>query len=312
MQSGQPTTDQSPLRGGTSHGPLAWLSLVAVYIFWGTTYLAIRVAVETLPPFLMAGVRYLIAGAVLYPFVRKSAPDRVDPPRTKQWKAAALIGLLLLVGGNGLVSWAEQTVPSGIAALMVGAIPIWFVSLDRIFGKAKVSWQAVVGIVVGFGGVAILVRPTATHSIDLFGAAALVLAPLFWAIGSLYSRSAPLPSNSLKATALEMLFGGLWLVALGGLVGEWSQLDVTAVSVRSLMGLLWLIGPGSLIGFAAYTYALMKLPTSTVGTYAYVNPVVAVFLGWLILSEEITLQTIAGGAVIVGAVALTVTGRRNA
>lgn len=295
----------------TSRGALAWTSLVAVYIFWGTTYLAIRVAVETLPPFLMAGIRYLIAGAILYPFVRKPTKNQVDPPKPRQWQAAALVGLLMLVGGNGLVSWAEQTVPSGIAALMVGTVPIWLVALDRVFRRARAGWPAVVGIVVGFAGVAILVRPTDAQSIDLMGAGALLLAPLFWAIGSLYSRTAPLPSNSLKATAMEMLFGGLWLVVLGAMVGELSELNLASASLRSVMGLLWLIGPGSLIGFAAYNYALMKLPTATVGTYAYVNPVVAVFLGWLLLAEEINLQTIIGGGVIVAAVAVTVAARRT-
>lgn len=302
----------TPAPTETRLGALAWGSLVAVYVSWGTTYLAIRVAVETLPPFLMAGTRYLIAGAILYPFVRKSAQDKVEePPKASQWKAAALIGLLMLVGGNGLVSWAEKTVPSGIAALMVGTVPIWLVALDRIFGKAKPGWPAIVGILVGFVGVTILVRPTDAQSIDLVGAGALLLAPLFWAIGSLYSRTAPLPSNPLKATAVEMLFGGVWLAALGALVGELSDLNLASVSLRSMMGLLWLIGPGSLIGFAAYNYALMKLPTPTVGTYAYVNPVVAVFLGWLLLAEEITVQTIIGGGVIVAAVAVTVAARRT-
>jgi drug/metabolite transporter (DMT)-like permease len=285
---------------------LAWAALFSVYLVWGSTYLAIRVAVETIPPFLMAGVRYLIAGVVLYPFARYHAGRNMDRPSAAHWRAATIIGALMLLGGNGLVSWAEQTVPSGIAALLVATVPIWLVLLDRVMGKARAGWIAIGGLLLGLVGVALLVMPAGPQRVHLAGAVGVLSAAFFWALGSLYSRSAPQPSSSLLSTSMQMLSGGAVLFVVAFAAGDFSRLDLGRVSIESILGVAWLIGPGSIIGMTSYIYVLKKLPTSTVGTYAYVNPIVAVFLGWVILDEVVTLQTLVGGAVILLAVVLTV------
>jgi drug/metabolite transporter (DMT)-like permease len=294
--------------GHRAPGAAVWAALVSVWAFWGGTYLAIRVVVRTMPPFLSASIRFLVAGALLYAFAIRRGDRDGDRPGRAQWLAATVIGGSLLLGGNGLVMWAEQTVPSGIAALIIASVPLWMALLDRlVFGK-RLSWLAVLGLAVGFGGLVLLVNP-AGGRIDPAGAAALVVASLSWAAGSLYARHAPLPKRPLVGTGMEMLAGGMLLAFVGAARGEFAQLDSAAVSLESVLGLGYLIVFGSLVAFAAYVWLLRVTRTTLVSTYAYVNPVVAVFLGWAVLAEPITAGTLVAGAIIVVAVALIVSAR---
>jgi drug/metabolite transporter (DMT)-like permease len=295
-----------------------WAALLTVYLVWGSTYLAIRIGVETLPPFLLAGVRFLIAGSALYAFRRL----RGDPlPTRLQWRSAAIVGIFMLVGGNGLVTFAEQRVPSGIAALMVASAPLWMVLLDLIgfealvaarpggghlHARLKPTWKTIAGVVIGFAGIAVLVGPSEligmAGEVDRLGALLLTLAAFCWAAGSLYSRGAELPISPLLGTSMEMLAGGAGLVILGSLTGEWGQLHIQAVSLRSLGGLVYLIVFGSLLGYTCYTWLLRSAPTTLVSTYAYVNPLLAILLGSLLAQEALTGRVLIATAVILGAV----------
>lgn len=282
-----------------------WLALLTVYVVWGSTYLAIRFAVDTMPPFLMAGVRFLIAGLIMYSW-RILAGDR--PPVRIEWRSAAIIGFFLLLGGNGAVVWAEQRVPSGIAALMVGSAPLWMVTLDALRpGGRRPNKRTILGVLLGFTGIVVLIGPgqfTGSGRIDSLGVAALLLAAFMWAVGSLYSRHAPLPGSPLLGTGMEMLAGGGMLLLLGTLTGEWRQLDLQAISTQSWLGLLYLIIFGALVAFAAYTWLLRVAPTPLVSTYAYVNPLVAILLGSLLADETLTLHIVISALVIVSSVAL--------
>jgi drug/metabolite transporter (DMT)-like permease len=283
-----------------------WSALISVYIVWGSTYLAIRFAVETIPPFWMAGIRFLVAGAILYTW-RRLAKD--PAPTRLEWRSAAIIGIFLLVGGNGGVTWAEQRVASGIAALMVGSSPLWMVLLDAIRpGGKRPNWQTMAGVFVGFVGIVLLIGPFemkgSSGKMDLWGIIALVLSAFFWAIGSLYSRGAKLPASPLTGTSMEMLVGGGVLLLLSGLSGEWGRLNLSAIAPRSIWALVYLIILGSLVGFVAYTWLLRVAPTPLVSTYAYVNPLIAIFLGNLLAQETLTLRTVIAALIIVSAVAL--------
>ena len=283
-----------------------WVALIAVYIVWGSTYLAIRFAVESLPPFSMAGVRFVFAGAALYAW-RRARGDAAPPGR--EWRAAAIVGVLLLVGGNGGVVWAEQRVASSVVALLAATVPLWMVLIDMVRpGGRRPGWLAVVGVTLGFAGVAVLIRPTSSvghaEKVDLAGAAAVMVGMFLWSIGSLYGRSAPLPSSPLLATGMEMLAGGAGLLLLGGLTGEWGRLNPAAFSARSLWAWAYLIVCGSWVGFTAYTWLLRVAPTPLVSTYAYVNPLVAILLGHLLAGESLTARVLTAAAVIVGSVAL--------
>ncbi len=288
-----------------------WLAMMAVYIAWGSTYLAIRFAVETIPPFLMAAARFLIAGMILYLWQRLSG---APAPSRRQWGAAAAVGLLLLLGGNGAVTWAEQYVPSGVTALMVGSAPLWMALIDAARPKgSRPNWMTAAGLVAGFTGIVLLVDPLAQGGgllgVYPAGIAALMLAALLWALGSLYSRSAPLPESPLLGTAMEMLAGAGGLLLAGSLTGEWSRLDMAAISARSLWGLVYLVIFGSLVGFASYTWLLRVAPTPLVSTYAYVNPLVAILIGNLLAAEPLTVRTLLAASVILGSVALINLGR---
>jgi drug/metabolite transporter (DMT)-like permease len=284
-----------------------WAAMISVYIAWGSTYLAIRFAVQTMPPFLMAGTRFLIAGVILYVWRR----ERGDPaPSKREWRSAAIIGTLLLVGGNGGVVWAEQRVVSGVAALLVGSAPLWMILVDSLRpGGKRPGWAAIAGVLIGFGGIALLVGPGeitgGAQRVDSVGAMILILAALSWSIGSLYSREATLPSSPLVGTGMEMLAGGAGLLILGTLTGEWGRLNLAGISAQSLWGFAYLIVFGSWVGFGAYTWLLRVAPISFVSTYAYVNPVVAVVMGYLLAAEPLTPLTLVATAVIVGSVALT-------
>jgi drug/metabolite transporter (DMT)-like permease len=283
-----------------------WMALVSVWIVWGSTYLAIRFAVETIPPFLMAGSRFLIAGGVLYLW-RRLAGD--TPPARFEWRSAAIVGWLLLLGANGGVSWAEQYVMSGVAALLVALAPMWMVLIDAIIpGGRKPNRWAILGVVIGFSGVALLVGPaqlTGLHGdVDPIGAGVLVMASFLWASGSIYNRGAQLPKSPLLGTGMQMLAGGTGLILLGTFCGEWGRLDITSITMQSLWGLVYLIVFGSWVGFVAYIWVLRAAPTPLVATYAYVNPLVAITVGNLLGSEPITTRLLLAAAIIVSSVAI--------
>lgn len=289
--------------------PPRWLVLAnlwTIYLVWGSTYLAIRVAVETIPPFLGAGVRFVIAGIILAAYLQARGRLAGATLGREQVVACAIVGALLLLGGNGLVMTAEQTVPSGLAALLVASVPLWVVVLRTLDGQ-RVAGTTLASIAVGFFGVAILVLPQAEGGLaTLGGPLLLIVASLSWATGSFYSQRLPLPRDPLVSTCLQMLLGGALLTAAGVILGEAGAYRLSEVSSASAVALGYLVAFGSLAGFTAYTWLLHHAPVSTVATYAYVNPVVAVFLGWAILSEEIGVAILAGAAVIVASVAFVV------
>jgi drug/metabolite transporter (DMT)-like permease len=284
-----------------------WTALISIYIIWGSTYLAIRFAVETIPPFLMAGIRFLVAGAILYIWRRIFIKDA--PAMRIHWRSAAVVGLLLLVGGNGGVVWAEtRGVPSSIVALIVGSTPLWMVLLEVIWPKQRVIPKpgVIIGVLLGFGGILLLIGPSllsnSGQKMDVAGLLAVLLAAFFWSVGSLFSRKAPLPGSPLLGTGMEMLVGGAVLMILGSITGEWTQMG--HISTRSLWGLIYLIIFGALIGFTAYTWLLRVAPISLVSTYAYVNPVIAIILGYFLAGEELSLRILTATLIIVSAVAI--------
>ncbi|HSR20642.1 MAG TPA: EamA family transporter [Anaerolineales bacterium] len=283
-----------------------WLALVTLYIIWGSTYLAIRFAVETIPPFLMAGARCLISGAVLYGW-RMAVHD--PKPTRAQWRSAIVVGLFLLLGGNGLVSWAEQHVASGIAALVVASIPLWMVLVDALRRTGtRPDWTITLGLLIGFGGIAVLVSSSTSLSsrdgLDPAGLAALLLAALLWSYGSLHARDADMPQSSILGTGIEMLGGAAGLFVVGTLAGEWPQVHLESISLGSVLALVYLIVFGSLVAFVAYSWLLRNAPISLVSTYAYVNPVVAIFLGVWLGSEVITPRILISALVIIGSVVI--------
>jgi drug/metabolite transporter (DMT)-like permease len=278
-----------------------WLALGVVYVVWGSTYLGIDLAVRTIPPFLMASVRFLIAGGLLYVWAIRRG-DRSDRPTLRHWLSAALIALPMLAIGNAAVGWAEVTLDTGTASLIIASVPLWMALLDRVFYGQRLAQTIVVGLVVGFAGVGLLVAPGGAHA----NARALVLvfSSLAWAIGSLYSRHAALPSRPQVGVAMQMLTAGVMLAVISAASGE--SVDPASISLESWLGLAYLIVAGSLVAFTAYMWLLRNTATSLVGTYAYVNPVVAVLLGTLVLGEPLGWRTIVGGGIILGAVALIV------
>ena len=283
-------------------------AFAAVYSIWGSTYLAMRFAVQTMPPFLMAGVRFVIAGAILYAWMRLRG---TPAPTRLQWRATAIVGGFLLMGGNGVVAWAEQTVPSGLAALMIATVPVWMVLLDWLRGDGgRPSLGVSIGLGLGLVGIALLVGPanlTGGNHVDTVGVIALIFAALSWAIGSFYARGAPLPAASLLGTAMEMLAGGGLLLIAGLLTGEFGQLKLDQVSLQSLIAFGYLIVFGSWVGFSAYSWLLRETPPALSSTYAYVNPMVAVFLGWALAGEALTPQTVLAAAIIIAAVVIITT-----
>ncbi|MGB3714395.1 MAG: drug/metabolite exporter YedA [Candidatus Promineifilaceae bacterium] len=281
------------------------LAFASIYIIWGSTYLAIRIAIETMPPFLMAGFRFVIAGALLYVWAMARGEPR---PSRIHLRPIIIIGGLLLLGGNGGVTWAEQTIPSGTAALLVATVPLWMVLLDWLRpGGSRPANRVFLGLGLGLIGVVLLIGPQEIAGGDrstLVGSVVVILAALSWATGSIYSRSVQLPESPLVSTALEMLAGGALLFLAGTLAGEWGELDPSQISTRSLLSLAYLIFFGAIIAFTAYIWLLKVSTPARVSTYAYVNPVVAVFLGWAILDEALTSQTLIAAAVIVSAVVM--------
>lgn len=283
-----------------------WIALLALYIVWGSTYLGIRFAVETIPPFLHAWARFLVSGLILVAWRRMAG----DPwPTLRQWRDAGIVGLFLLVGGNGLVSVAELTVPSGIAALVVGSTPLWLTTFEALRpGGAKPNIWIILGILVGFVGIYLLVGPTDINNLQMavepVGVILLLMATFLWASGSIFSKSADLPGSSLMNTGIQMLVGSAGLLVASLATGEWIGFSLGQVSERSWWGLVYLIVFGSLVGFTSYIWLLKNAPISLVATYAYVNPIVAVILGSLLASEEITSRLGVAAVIIIGSVVL--------
>ena len=281
-----------------------WLALAIVYVVWGSTYLGIDLAVRTIPPFLMAAVRFLIAGGLLYAWAIRRG-DRADRPTPRHWLAAFLIAAPMLAVGNAAVGWAEQTLDTGTASLIIASVPLWMALLDRLFYGQRLARLVVSGLVVGFAGVGLLVAPGGSGGFSR-AAIVLVFSSLAWAVGSLYSRQAPQPSRPLVAAAMQMLAGGLILTVVSGISDELGDVHPGQISLESWLGLAYLVAAGSLVAFTAYMWLLRNAPTSLVGTYAYVNPLVAVLLGTVVLGEPLGWRTLVGGGIVLAAVALIV------
>jgi drug/metabolite transporter (DMT)-like permease len=280
------------------------IALFTVYLVWGSTYLAIRYAIESIPPLLMAAARFLLAGGLLYLYLRWRGEKA---PLMVHWKSAFIIGALLLGGGNGGVVWAEQTIPSGLSALLVSVVPLWMVLFDWLRpGGVRPRLQTIIGLLLGLIGLVVLVGPHNLISpIGLSTALiAVLIAPLTWALGSIYAKQAKLPSSAFMGTAMEMIAGGVVLFVMGLAMGEGSRLAISEISRTSWIGFFYLVFVGALVGFTAYIYILNNAPLSIASTYAYVNPVVAVILGWLFAGEKLTLRACGAGVLVLFAVAL--------
>ena len=286
--------------------PPRWLVLTAfltVYLIWGSTYFSIRVAVETMPPFLMAGSRFLMAGLCLYGFSRARGEAR---PHAINWRSSAIVGALLLPLGNGTLSWAERTVPSGLCALMIAATPLWMILIEwlRPRGRAP-GWQVGAGLLLGFAGVAIIVSTRdalGQRTMPPLAALALLSAPAAWALGSIYSRHAPQTKSSLLNIGMQMICGGAVMLLIGALAGEAGSFHLASVSTASWQAFAYLTVFGSMIGFTAYVWLLQVSTPARVSTYAYVNPLIAVLLGHWLLREPLSPMVVVAGALILGAV----------
>jgi drug/metabolite transporter (DMT)-like permease len=285
---------------------MVWLCLGIVYVVWGSTYLAIRVAVETMPPLLMGAARFMIAGLLLYAIARWRGAPSVRSLTRRQIGASWVVGSLLVAGGNGVVNAAEQYIPSSLAALVISSVPLWVVLMRRVTGES-VPRVTLASVVVGFCGVALLLLPGGgVHGGRTIGFVLVICAAFSWALGSFSSRKLPLPPNALLSTAVQMTGGATTMLVAGLALGEASDVHPDRFSTDSLIAFAYLIFIGSLVAYTAYVWLLQHAPISKVATYAYVNPVIAIFLGWSILSEHVTATTMAGAAVIVASVAATV------
>ena len=284
----------------------------AIYIVWGSSYIGIRFAIESLPPFLMAGVRFSLAGGVLIVWARlRGAPA----PTWANWRAAVIVGAILFLASNGLLVWAEQSVPSGLTALIYATIPLWMVLLDwlRPGGAVRPGWPVFFGLALGLVGIALLVGPdklAGSGGVNPLGALALLIGGFIWAGGSIYSRQAALPRSPLLSTGMQLFGGGILLLALAAVSGEVVTTQWSAILPRSVIALVYLAIFGSIIGFTAYVWLLQVSTPARVGTYAYVNPVVAVILGWAMAGEALTARTLLASAVIIASVVIVV-GYRN-
>lgn len=279
-----------------------WAALGTIYVVWGSTFLAIAIVVRDLPPFMSMALRHLVAGAALFAFVWWRRRGRLEVGR-RQWGAAFVFGGALFLVSHGLLAWAQQDVPSGVAALLVGTIPLWFAILARLAFGERLGGRAFAGLVLGFLGLALLVDPTGEEGAEPLGALAIVIGAFTWAAGSLAARRLPLPKDTLLAAAMGMLAGGSLLALVSAFGGE---LDDARFTAEALGAIAYMVVVGSFIGFTAYVWLLKVAPASTVSTYAYVNPVIAVLLGWAFNDEVISGRTLLAGAAIVVGVALMV------
>jgi len=288
--------------------PMVAGALLIVYVLWGSTYLGIRVAIETVPPMLMGAFRFLVAGGALYLATRWTGGAGSRPTR-RQWLAALVAGGLMLGGGNGGVIWAEQHLPSGLVALIVALVPLWMTLIAHFTGSERLSWTVMAGVILGLAGVAILAAPSLGAPGDALAFAVVICGSMAWAAGSVFASRANMPRRPLVGVAMQMLAGAAVLLVVATAGGELGRVHLDRVSGRSIAALGYLIVFGSLIAFSAYAWLLRNAKPSLVSTYAFVNPAIALVLGWLVLGERITAQTLAGGGVILVAVALIVSGR---
>jgi drug/metabolite transporter (DMT)-like permease len=309
------TIHRRQLRHGEGHRPSAlklWAAMLTLYVVWGSTYLGIAVSIQTIPPFFMGAIRFAIAGTVLLVFELVRHRGELTWPSRRQWRDSAIVGVLLLGFGNGFVALGERTVPSGIAAILIAMMPLWLAVFGWLYFRERLPRIVVLGVVIGLVGVALLVWPVGAgaNAFDAFGIIVLMLSPIAWSHGSLFSaRAAHLPPRPLVATSLQMLLAAVVLGVIGVLVGELESFHPAKVSTASLLALTYLIVVGSMVAFNAYAWLLRNAPLSLIGTYAYVNPVVAVGLGAIFLAEPISLRTVVAAAVILAAVAMIVTAR---
>jgi drug/metabolite transporter (DMT)-like permease len=301
----------NPTRPGAS--PIAiWAALLTLYVVWGSTYLGILFAIETIPPYVMGAMRFALSGVAMLAWSIARNPR--SRPSVREVRDSAIVGTLLLGGGMGLVAVAEQTVPSGVAALVIALLPAWLVVLGRIFVGETITRPVFIGIVIGLIGVAILAGPwEASGQLDAFGLIALLGSPLLWGLGSIFSAHKAIePTDPIRAIAIQMLAGSAAMVVVGIVVGDFARFDPAAVSINSLLAVVYLAVFGSVIGYSSYIWLLRHAPLAKIGTYAYVNPVVAFILGAWLANEPITPRTVAAAAVILFAVALIVTARGRA
>ena len=300
--------EEAPERRPSTARPPVWLviaAFLAVYVIWGSTYLGIRLAIDSMPPFLMAGGRFLIAGILLYAVMRRSGVPR---PLPEHWRDAAVTGTLLLLAGNGGVTWSEKRVPTNITALIVAGTPLWIIVVDWLRPKGQRPHGLVFGgLLLGFAGVALIVAgrsQSGTALVDPVGAGVLLLASICWACGSVFSRHARQPASSLLGVAMQMILGGVILLVAGAVSGEVGRFDGHAITATSVWAFVYLTLFGSLVGFTAYVWLLRVSTPARVSTYAYVNPLIAVVLGYLVLREPLPAGVLVAGALILAAVAL--------
>ena len=287
------------------------LGFAAIYLIWGSTYLGIRYAVETIPPLLMMGIRHTVAGLLVYAWARRKG---TAAPSARQWGYAFVAGAFLFLAGHGILAWAEEKVPSGLAALLCATLPLWTVILGRIKGaESRLSGKAWAGILLGFAGVALLFAPellTHTGTLDVLAAAAAMFSSFAWSVGTIYSKSVRLPSSTVLSASMQMLAGGAWLLLAAVVTGEAGQVHLGSVTARSVLALAYLTVLGSIVAFTVFTWLLTVASPSRVSTYAYVNPVVAVFIGWALAGEAIGVHTIAATVIILAGVALVNTRKK--
>lgn len=302
----QVSTTMTPAAPNRAPTWQVWTALSIVYVVWGTTYLAIRVVVETVPPLLSASFRFLVAGIAYYLWLRFRQGREAVRVTRKQVLSCTIVGTALLLGGNGLVTIAEQTVASSLAALMIASVPLWVVLMRWITGD-RIPLATLIGVAIGFVGVAWLVLPGGRpEEATTFGIVLLVLAPMFWAAGSFLSGRIDMPSNPFVSTSIQMVFGGIATGIVGGLTGEFGDVHLETFSTSSMLALGYLVVFGSWVAFTAYVWALQNIPVSKVATYAYVNPVIAIALGWLILDETMTPTMLGAAAIIIASVAMII------
>jgi drug/metabolite transporter (DMT)-like permease len=283
------------------------LAFAAIYVIWGSTYLAIRYAVETIPPLVAAGVRHTIAGGVLLAW----AWARGFRPRREHWMAGLVVGALFFLGGHGTLHWAEQYVGSGLAALLIATEPMFILLLAWAMGQQRISRISAVGLGLGVVGVAILTGPAlGVRGSTLLGLAAVLFGSLSWSAGVVISPKVKLPSDALGRTAMPTICGAAMLLAAAGLTGEFHAVHWASISLKSLLGLAYLIVFGSIVAFTAYTWLLQRCPPALVATHTYANPVVAVLLGWLLASEPLTMRVVVASVAILGAIVLIRRGER--
>lgn len=282
-------------------------AFLSVYLIWGSTYLAIGIVEQSLPPFFMAGARFIIAGLILYALMRFRSPLHET---TSHWGKAFLIGGLMLMGGHGAVVWVEQWLPSGLTSLLISTVPLWIVFTDWIRGGSKPNLKVAGGLFVGFAGIALLaggIESLGASHVDLVGGIILVCGAFLWAQGSLVSRSTRFPFPPLLATAMQMIAGGALLLVASAVAGEWTRIRFDQISFNSMIAWLYLIVFGSLIGYTSYMWLLKETTASRVSTYAYINPIVAMFLGWAIAQEPITLRNVVAAIIILTSVVIITT-----